>query len=139
MRKMNVRKVVFVTLAVALVVGLGALYRWLSRGALVRIRNESNRTIYIIDIYYRYGSTGPISIDAGKSLDVELGSSAEDHLIIQYIDRQNVYKCKAIDVYMMPLCRNWGQGIGITIDSNDVVTDKIIDLSTGVGSAVFKN
>jgi hypothetical protein len=126
---MGKKSVIKWIIVLVLVVGLVLLCRWLSRGVTVRIKNDSPLTIYIIDIYYRYGSTGPITVDAGKSLDVVLGSSAQDYLVMQYLNRNRDVICKPVYEYMM-----WvpsGGGIGITIDSNGVVTNEIIDLSTG--------
>jgi hypothetical protein len=131
MRKISTKLIVFLILFFVIVVPLGTLYWYLTRGVLVHIQNESQRTIYIIDVYYRYGSTGPIKIDEGKSFDVVLGSNAQDYLIIQYLGKDNVEKYKPVYAYHMSLYRNWGYGIRISIDSNDVVTNEIVDLSTG--------
>jgi hypothetical protein len=121
MRKISVKVIIFTVIVLVLVIALGILYRCLTRGVRVCIRNESPRKIEIADINYTGGSTGPISIDAGKSFEVYVNPTGKaDELNMRYIDRHGTQVYQRIYVY---ICPNWGGTIEITIDANDIVTN----------------
>jgi hypothetical protein len=119
MGKISIKMVGFVIVVFALVIGVGALYRFFTMGVRVCIRNESQRRINIVDIYYRGGSTGPIGIDAGNSYEVEAHPSGKSDLTVRYIDRRGTQVYQPIDTYLLPY---WRGTIEITIDANDVIT-----------------
>ncbi len=121
MGKKSVITIVFVILLLALVIGVGALNHWISHGLLLCVRNDSQRTIKIIDIYYRDGSTGPMNIDAGKSFEVYLHPGGQSDLTMRYIDRDGAQVYKPIDIYLIP---EWRTCLEMTIDANDIVTMK---------------
>jgi hypothetical protein len=132
-KKISIEKHLWIIFVLALIISLVAIYLWLSRSTLVRIRNESQRTVKIIDIYCHSGSTGSITINAGKSFDVKVNFSSEwEDLIIRYVDRHGVEVFKPLPIDVSFFLSKRELGIGITMDSNDTVTYEAIDLSTGL-------